>query len=115
MRPNKARAPGFNWHRKLLFAEHHRSHAASAFYPSPFDEALILTIDGVGEWAYSAGDRKERDDFTPKERKLILILARKAEPHVYWINWVCSSLERELQRWPTPAPSTSSVSMGSGS
>ena len=47
----KARAPGFDWHRKLLFTEHHRSHAASAFYPSPFDEALILTIDGVGEWA----------------------------------------------------------------
>src|SRR5271168_678993 len=47
----KARAPGFDWPRKLLFAEHHRSHAASAFYPSPFDEALILTIDGVGEWA----------------------------------------------------------------
>src|SRR6516165_2073510 len=47
----KARAPGFDWYRKLLFAEHHRSHAASAFYPSPFDEALILTIDGVGEWA----------------------------------------------------------------
>jgi carbamoyltransferase len=47
----KARAPDFDWHRKLLFAEHHRSHAASAFYPSPFDEALILTIDGVGEWA----------------------------------------------------------------
>jgi carbamoyltransferase len=47
----KARAPGFDWQRKLLFAEHHRSHAASAFYPSPFDEALILTMDGVGEWA----------------------------------------------------------------
>jgi carbamoyltransferase len=47
----KSRAPGFDWQRKLLFAEHHRSHAASAFYPSPFDEALILTIDGVGEWA----------------------------------------------------------------
>jgi len=47
----KARALGFDWQRKLLFAEHHRSHAASAFYPSPFDEALILTIDGVGEWA----------------------------------------------------------------
>jgi len=47
----KARAPGFDWQGKLLFAEHHRSHAASAFYPSPFDEALILTIDGVGEWA----------------------------------------------------------------
>lgn len=35
----------------LLFAEHHLSHAASAFYPSPFEEAAILTIDGVGEWA----------------------------------------------------------------
>ena len=36
---------------KLLFPEHHLSHAASAFYPSPFDDAAILTIDGVGEWA----------------------------------------------------------------
>ncbi|MGH1406417.1 MAG: carbamoyltransferase family protein [Rhodomicrobiaceae bacterium] len=36
---------------KLLFAEHHQSHAASAFFPSPFEEAIILTMDGVGEWA----------------------------------------------------------------
>jgi carbamoyltransferase len=36
---------------KLLFSEHHLSHAASAFYPSPFEEAAILSIDGVGEWA----------------------------------------------------------------
>ncbi|KAA0991565.1 carbamoyltransferase family protein [Dyadobacter aurulentus] len=36
---------------KLLFPEHHLSHAASAFYPSPFQKAAILTIDGVGEWA----------------------------------------------------------------
>ena len=36
---------------RLLFTEHHLSHAASAFYPSPFDEALILTMDGVGEWS----------------------------------------------------------------
>tara|TARA_B100000989_G_scaffold282398_1_gene247437 strand:+ start:1474 stop:3306 length:1833 start_codon:yes stop_codon:yes gene_type:complete len=36
---------------KLLFDEHHLSHAASAFFPSPFEEAIILTIDGVGEWA----------------------------------------------------------------
>lgn len=35
---------------KLLFTEHHHSHAASAFFPSPFDEALVLTLDGVGEW-----------------------------------------------------------------
>ncbi len=36
---------------RLLFAEHHQSHAASAFYPSPFSEAIVLTMDGVGEWA----------------------------------------------------------------
>ncbi|HXV18218.1 MAG TPA: carbamoyltransferase [Gemmatimonadaceae bacterium] len=36
---------------KVLYAEHHESHAASAFFPSPFNEAAILTIDGVGEWA----------------------------------------------------------------
>ena len=35
----------------LLFAEHHMSHAASAYYPSPFEEAVVLTVDGVGEWA----------------------------------------------------------------
>jgi len=39
------------WNEKLLFSEHHLSHAASAFFPSPFDEAVILTMDGVGEWA----------------------------------------------------------------
>ena len=36
---------------KIFFSEHHLSHAASAFYPSPFEEAIILTADGVGEWA----------------------------------------------------------------
>jgi len=36
---------------KINFSEHHYSHAASAFYPSPFEEAIILTLDGVGEWA----------------------------------------------------------------
>jgi len=39
-----------NYDGKILFPEHHESHAASAFYPSPFREAAILTMDGVGEW-----------------------------------------------------------------
>ena len=39
---------------KLMFAEHHLSHAASAFYPSPFEKAIILTLDGVGEWVTSS-------------------------------------------------------------
>jgi len=46
--------PKFDWANKLLFTEHHQSHAASAFFPSPFKEALILTMDGVGEWATSS-------------------------------------------------------------
>jgi carbamoyltransferase len=49
---------------KLLFTEHHQSHAASAFFPSPFAEAVVLTMDGVGEWASTSvgvgrGDRLE--------------------------------------------------------
>jgi carbamoyltransferase len=39
-----------NWNKRLLFSEHHLSHAASAFYPSPFENAAVLTLDGVGEW-----------------------------------------------------------------
>ncbi|MCR9112022.1 MAG: carbamoyltransferase [Rhodobacteraceae bacterium] len=39
-----------DWKSRLLFSEHHLSHAASAFYPSPFDSAAVLTLDGVGEW-----------------------------------------------------------------
>lgn len=41
---------GIDWESKLKFSEHHLSHAASAFYPSPFEEAVVLTLDGVGEW-----------------------------------------------------------------
>ena len=43
-------APDFDWEKRLLFTEHHLSHAASAFYASPFQEAAVLTLDGVGEW-----------------------------------------------------------------
>ena len=42
--------PGAKSGERLLFAEHHQSHAASAFFPSPFEDALVLTMDGVGEW-----------------------------------------------------------------
>src|ERR1051326_1375094 len=53
-----------DWERRLLFTEHHLSHAASAFFPSPFEQSAILTMDGVGEWATTSaaignGDRLE--------------------------------------------------------
>ncbi|KIL97831.1 Nodulation protein nolO [Paramagnetospirillum magnetotacticum MS-1] len=56
--------PDFDWMNKLLFAEHHLSHAASAFFPSPFEDAAVLTMDGVGEWtttslAMGSGNRLE--------------------------------------------------------
>ncbi len=51
-RAAKKRAKKLSW--PVLFGDHHESHAASAFYPSPFEEAAILTMDGVGEWATSS-------------------------------------------------------------
>jgi carbamoyltransferase len=50
----QARNLGKTYSWKILFGDHHESHAASAFYPSPFAEAAILTMDGVGEWATSS-------------------------------------------------------------
>lgn len=45
------RGLGGQYRKRFVFAEHHESHAASAFFPSPFEEAAVLTLDGVGEWA----------------------------------------------------------------
>lgn len=47
------------YNRRFVFVEHHESHAASAFFPSPFEEAAILTLDGVGEWATASFGRGE--------------------------------------------------------
>lgn len=49
----------------LLFSEHHHSHAASAFYPSPFEEAVVLCLDGVGEWATSSAWLGKNNSLTP--------------------------------------------------
>lgn len=61
-RAAKKMAKTFRW--KLLFGDHHESHAASAFYPSPFEEAAILTLDGVGEWATSSIGRGSGNEIT---------------------------------------------------
>ncbi len=53
-----------NYSGRVLFAEHHESHAASAFFPSPFDSAAIVTIDGVGEWATATIARGQGADLT---------------------------------------------------
>jgi carbamoyltransferase len=53
---------GWKGPERLLFAEHHLSHAASAYYPSPFDQALVLTLDGVGEWCTTSAGLGEGAD-----------------------------------------------------
>lgn len=51
---------------KLLFAEHHQSHAASAFFPSPFEKAAVLCLDGVGEWATTSVWLGDKNRLTPQ-------------------------------------------------
>ena len=53
---------GLEYEGEVLYSEHHESHAASAFYPSPFEEAAILTMDGVGEWATASMGVGRRND-----------------------------------------------------
>ena len=53
-----------NWFARLLFSEHHLSHAASAFYPSPFETAAVLTLDGVGEWVTTSVAIAKRNNLT---------------------------------------------------
>src|SRR6516165_3564194 len=55
-------APALAEKEKLRFSEHHFSHAASAFFPSPFESAVVLTMDGVGEWATSSAAIGQGDD-----------------------------------------------------
>ena len=47
---------------EVVFPEHHLSHAASAFYPSPYEQATILTVDGVGEWATTTISRGDKEN-----------------------------------------------------
>jgi len=54
---------GLGFTGEVLYAQHHESHAASAFFPSPFDEAAILTVDGVGEWATATMGFGQGNDF----------------------------------------------------
>jgi carbamoyltransferase len=60
----KTIAPEVDWQQRLTFCEHHLSHAASAFYPSPFDRAVVLTLDGVGEWTTTAAAIGSGKDLT---------------------------------------------------
>lgn len=88
--PIKSRPP-------LLFPEHHLSHAASAFYPSPFSEAAILTIDGVGEWATTTiGYGKGRDISILKELSFPHSIGLLYSAFTYFMGFKVNSGEYKL-------------------
>ncbi len=64
---NKNFGKTVNWEEKLLFSDHHLSHASSAFFPSPFNNAAILTLDGVGEWTSTSLYIGEENKLIPKK------------------------------------------------
>jgi len=89
--------PAFDWEHKLLFTEHHLSHAASAFYPSPFREAVVLTMDGVGEWATtSAALGRENSLQVIKEIAFPHSLGLLYSAFTYYIGFKVNSGEYKL-------------------
>ena len=81
----------------LLFSEHHLSHAASAFYPSPFQESAILTIDGVGEWATTALSQGNGQEITIiKEIKFPHSLGMLYSAFTYYTGFKVNSGEYKL-------------------
>jgi len=82
---------------KILFTEHHESHASSAFYPSPFKEAAILTMDGVGEWATTSfGLGKDNDFELLYERKFPHSLGLLYSAFTYYMGFKVNSAEYKV-------------------
>ena len=90
-------APDVEWEERLLFAEHHQSHAASAFFPSPFDEAVVLTMDGVGEWATTSLSYGRGNDLrTMKELHFPHSLGLLYSAFTYYIGFKVNSGEYKV-------------------
>jgi carbamoyltransferase len=86
-----------NWSKRLLFSEHHLSHAASAYYPSPFESAAILTLDGVGEWTTtSLAVGKGRDLKVVKEIHFPHSLGLLYSAFTYYIGFKVNSGEYKV-------------------
>src|SRR5690606_6395219 len=82
---------------KLLFPEHHLSHAASAYYPSPYEKAAILTVDGVGEWATASICLGEGKDLTIlKELRFPHSLGLLYSAFTYFLGFRVNSGEYKL-------------------
>src|SRR5262249_47329747 len=90
-------APNFDWKNRLLFAEHHISHAASAFFASPYAEAAVLTMDGVGEWCTgSAGLGRNNQLELRKELRFPHSLGLLYSAFTYYTGFKVNSGEYKL-------------------
>ncbi len=83
-----------DWEKKLLFSEHHLSHAASAFYPSPFERAAVLTMDGVGEWTTTLARPRQRPRPQGDARNPVPAFARPAVFRLHLLHRVQGELRR---------------------
>ena len=93
----QALAPDFDWKKRLLFTEHHVSHAASAFYASPYPEAAVLTMDGVGEWCTaSSAVGRGKDLQLVKEMHFPHSLGLLYSAFTYYIGFKVNSGEYKL-------------------
>jgi carbamoyltransferase len=90
-------SPQFDWRNRLLFSEHHVSHAASAFYASPFAEAVVLTMDGVGEWCTgSAAVGRGKDLVIHKEMRFPHSLGLLYSAFTYYTGFKVNSGEYKV-------------------
>ena len=86
-----------NWRERLIFSDHHLSHAASAFFPSPFNSAAILTLDGVGEWTTtSVAIGEGRNLKVEKEIKFPHSLGLLYSSFTYYVGFKVNSGEYKL-------------------
>ena len=91
----KQRARSYSW--KLRFGDHHESHAASAFYPSPFEQAAIVTVDGVGEWATcSIGEGRGHEMTLLKELRFPDSLGLLYSAFTYFMGFKVNSGEYKI-------------------
>jgi len=91
------RSLGGKYQRRFVFPEHHESHAASAFFPSPFEEAAILTVDGVGEWAtQSLGVGRENGIRLIKELRFPHSLGLLYSAFTYFLGFRVNSGEYKM-------------------
>ena len=74
------------YHGRVVFTDHHEAHAASAFYPSPFEDAAILTLDGVGEWATTTLGHGRGTRGPPHARNPLPAFARAALQRVHLLH-----------------------------